>query len=181
MIEYEGNKLEDFISEHLTVYKEKESNKEDLQALLNKTLQEVETMNPNEVPDKVIDKTLKKLMGKKFIGSSSIGLPMLSGLLSMRLPDHFALIDAKVLEAIYKLKDEEFFPKSLKSLVLKKWQNMRYKNKQLKKINRKDYINYLKIVKGLKVRIQEGVLSKEFELNDIENALYAFNKYSQRV
>ena len=158
MIEYAGNKLEDFISEHLDVYKKKEADKEALEELLNKTLEKVSALNPDDVPDKVIENVMKTLMGKKFVGKSGVGIPMLSGLLSMRLPDHFALIDNSVLEAIYKIKDKEFFPKELKSFVLKKWKSMRYKNKQLKKINRKDYINYLKIVKGLRKRIKEGAL-----------------------
>jgi len=105
---------------------------------------------------------------------------MLSGLLSMRLPQHFALIDCGVLETIFKLKDQDFFPKDLKQFILKKWKSMRYKNKQLKKINRKDYINYLRVVKGLKTRIHEGALGKDFELNDIENALYAYHKYGMK-
>jgi hypothetical protein len=179
MIEYEGNKLEDFVGEYLDLYRKKDTDKEALEKSLADCLKQVSSLDPGDIPDNIVDNILKTLMGKKFIGDSAIGLPMLSGLLSMRLPDHFAVVDYRVLEAIYKLRTEDFFPQDVKSYILKKWQNMRYENGQIKKINRKDYINYLKVIKGFKKRIIEGASAREIPLSDIDRALYAYHKYGK--
>jgi len=176
-IQYEGNKLEDFINKYLSVYKKKETDKEELEKMLSNCLKEIELLSPDEVKDEMIENILKTLMSKKFVGEISISITMLSELLALRLPDHFTLIDFRVLEATYKLGRKEFFPKELKPFVLKKWHSMRYENNSLKKITKKDYINYLKIVKGIKRRIREGAPGTNVPLEDIERALYAYNKY----
>ena len=179
MIAYEGNKLEDLITKYLDVYKKKEVNKEELEKILQTALKQIEPLDPDDIPDSAVENILKTLMAKKFTGDSAIDLTMISGLLAMPLPEHFAVIDTFVLEGIYKLKDKQFYPKELKSLVLKKWQSMKGKDGKAKKITSKDYINYLKIVKGNKKSISEGASGRNFSLSDIDRALYAYKKHSR--